>query len=153
MGDSTYTGEGFTLELTQDAIPFTSLGHYELDPKWSFTDPNGHVHTSLETLEWIVTSTYWCEDCNDEHDEGEYRCRVCGEAVEPRYIWKDTSMFTQYIPGLQEGRLRMADGRTFWLRGDDFKIPWTAEGPSPEWIERITQRQPEEWTVAAMRGR
>lgn len=59
----------------------------EPDPRWRYTDSNGHEHYRAErdwpTLEWVVDHTYWCGDCRDEHDEGHYACRMCGEPVEP----------------------------------------------------------------------
>lgn len=145
MTTSIFSTSDFTIELSRQMMRVESLyGHHELDPKWSYTDPAGHVHTTLDTLEWVVTSTYWCDSCCDEHDEGEYRCRLCAAVVEPSYVFKGPDV--AFVPGLVEGKLRMADGRTFWLRGDEMKIPWVDGKPSPEWLARVTAREPEEWT-------
>lgn len=62
----------------------------EPDPTWQFIDAQGHGHFMADnpanrypTLVWTITRTYYCADCQDEHDEGEYRCRLCGEAIQP----------------------------------------------------------------------
>lgn len=61
------------------------------DLDWVYQDERGHHHFwddspghwALPTLEYVVTTTYYCETCRDTHKEGEYRCRKCGEVVEP----------------------------------------------------------------------
>lgn len=34
-------------------------------------------------MEWVVTGGYWCEQHQEEHEEGEFRCRQCGEPISP----------------------------------------------------------------------
>jgi hypothetical protein len=40
----------------------------------------------LPTLEWVVTGKQWVGDEyeGEEYEVGEYRCRLCGEPVEPK---------------------------------------------------------------------
>ncbi len=68
------------------------------DPRWVFIDQCGHEHRwvrdtkalgdhfNLPTLDWVVTGTVGYDDgCGmvDFVEEGEYRCRDCGQVVEP----------------------------------------------------------------------
>lgn len=98
-------------------IDVTTRGHHVPDPEWSHFDSNGHEHRfeasgDLPTLEWVVTYTYWCEMCRDEHEEGEWRCRLCGDTVEPRYGF--TGPQTHMVPGLAEAILTV-NGREYQL--------------------------------------
>ena len=71
--------------VEQDYAEFATAGP-EADKDWRETDSNGHEHywdSGWPTLEWVVTGVYWCEMHNEEHEEGEWRCRKCGEHVEP----------------------------------------------------------------------
>ena len=136
--------EGVSLELNREPLSYTTLHPYERDPDWTFRDAQGHEHdATLATLEWIVTNRYWCSDCRDWHEEGEYRCRLCREAVSPgeRYIGHGP----HYLPGLLEGKLTVTRDepliKTYFLRGDDF-----ASIPHPlteEWVAGIEEREPD----------
>jgi hypothetical protein len=80
--------EGYSIEIERQMVDVTSMDPTRPDPDWEVKDLKGHVHRygdgfSLPTLEWVVTLTWWCEDCNDEHDEGEWRCVQCGEPIKP----------------------------------------------------------------------
>lgn len=97
----------------------------EWDPNWRYVDRAGHGHFGsseagkpLPTLVWTITRTYWCEDCGDEHDEGEWRCPHCEEAITP-----GTRPFT---PRLIE------TGRTFTAR-----LPMDDLAPSGDATEHI----------------
>lgn len=87
------------------------MGHHVPDPEWSNVDAHGHEHhfegDELPTLDWVVTDVYWCETCRDEHEEGEWRCRVCGDVVEPRWGWSGEQRF--HLPGLAEWILHVND--------------------------------------------
>lgn len=78
-----------TIDLRREEIDITMLSGHEPDPEWSFTDPMGHEHrfyaSELPTLKIVETDTYWCPDCREEHTEHEYRCRLCGHRVDPRF--------------------------------------------------------------------
>jgi hypothetical protein len=87
------------------------------DEKWRFVDSHGHGHfwdgKELPTLEWVVTGT---EVVGDEiesevYEVGEYRCRLCGEVLEPkqRDEWGPT-----HIPGLATYTITI-DGERFAL--------------------------------------
>lgn len=85
-------GQGWSLTIEQDVAQYGE--GYIPDPGWSYSDPAGHVHRHLKkgespTWHYVVVSTYWCEDCADEHENGEDCCRVCGATVEPGYRWSD----------------------------------------------------------------
>lgn len=75
-----------TFRVEQDYEEYRTLAP-ERDPDWCATDSNGHEHYMQDgkypTLEWVVTGTYWCEMHNEDHKEGEWRCRECGEHVSP----------------------------------------------------------------------
>jgi len=154
MTKSTLVGDGYTLTVEREAIPYRERGHHELKSDWTYTDENGHVHTSLASLEWVVTGAYWCDDCRDEHDEGEWRCRECAAVVEPQYVWKDTSQVTHYIPGLADVKLEFDDGRGYLLRGDEQQFQLDADGRlAAEFLERIREREPDWWTAFTFQSR
>lgn len=69
------------------------------DPDWRFTDAAGHKHrgASRDTTRWVVDRTYWCEDCQDEHEEGHLECKLCGEQIEPGMIPSSTT--PKHLPG------------------------------------------------------
>lgn len=82
--------------ITQNKQPLYSLGGWQLpDEEWYYIDQEGHAHQwnnkILPTLELIpaVTKEYWCDDCNDMHDEiteeSYYVCKICREVVKPKY--------------------------------------------------------------------
>jgi hypothetical protein len=141
---SLYAGSGLRLEVTREDVVVETMGHHEIDPEWSFTDAAGHA-APLETADLLVTGTYWCEACRDEHDEVEYRCRLCGATVEPEYVFVGPDR--HLVAGLAEAVLRLDDGRVYVLRGDETSIPWTESGPAPEWVERVTAREPDEMNL------
>lgn len=74
-----------TFRIEQDHEEFRTAAP-KTDKDWRTTDSNGHEHywrDGWPTLEWVVTGSYWCEMHAEEHEEGEWRCRECGERVEP----------------------------------------------------------------------
>jgi hypothetical protein len=87
--------------IERDMIPCDSITP-EPDPRWSFTDQEGHEHRwqrwanaaelkehgdwELPTLEYVVTGVIGCDDgCGqvDEIDVGEWRCLACRQVIEP----------------------------------------------------------------------
>jgi hypothetical protein len=98
--DTTVTGEFGTLRAEVEMIDVTSRGPRP-DKAWRYTDAAGHQHfwrDGWPTLEWLVTERYWCEDCQDEHAEGEWICPLCEEVITPNMV--GPSMFKERIPGL-----------------------------------------------------
>jgi hypothetical protein len=89
------------LRIESEPIRFTTLGRPAPDPKWRYTDARGHKHhreaSEWPTLRWVVDRTYWCETCLDEHGEGHYECRKCGEHIEPGMVMEPPA--TKFIPG------------------------------------------------------
>lgn len=58
------------------------------DPKWQTTDSNGHEHAYAAGADHYPTlcrmeDTYWCADCQDEHVNVWYVCRICNARVAP----------------------------------------------------------------------
>lgn len=89
------------------------------DIGWGYTDPAGHLHGftpdgDVPTLEWVVTLVYYCEDCRDDHSEGEYRCKICGAVVEPQFK-------TSYEPYVATGPMK------YTLCVEDVRIPLEPE--------------------------
>jgi hypothetical protein len=104
-----------SIEIRRDVETVTSMGHHVPDTSWAETDSHGHVHSfdksgELPSLVWTVTDTYWCEECRDEHEEGEWRCRLCDDVVAPKYGWKGP--YSIPVPGLWEV-IATVDGETF----------------------------------------
>lgn len=99
-----------TIEANQDFIDVSSSGHHIADPDWVYFDTHGHEHrfatdgtTNLPTLVWVVTGSYWCSECSDDHETGEWRCKQCADVVEPNYRWSGEQ--TIQVPGLLDARL------------------------------------------------
>lgn len=122
----TFAFDGMKIEYASEAVPVSFGGHHVADPEWSHVDSHGHEHRfvgdDLPTLALVVTDTYWCESCNDEHEETEFRCRQCGDVVEPH--WKWTGPETRTIQGLIDARIVTEDGpveSTYVLRGDEWR--------------------------------
>lgn len=102
MNESTVTGAFGTLRMEQDLIPIdTNLP--QPDKNWRHTDSHDHDHSWQEgpdhypTLEWIVDDTWWCTDCEDDHQDGHWACRLCGEEVTPGQ--RPPPTWRQYLPG------------------------------------------------------
>lgn len=90
------------LEVEREVIDATVMSNLIPDPKWRYTDAQGHSHRFVSsgarhpqytcpTLVEVVDCTYFCPDCHDEHTESHLACAQCGEAVEPKYIEGPTS--------------------------------------------------------------
>ena len=98
-----------TFTTNVEPITFRTAGGPSPDPKWKFTDSEGHEHSAYPespdrptwpTLKWVVDETYWCETCRDEHESGHHECAVCGETIEPGMVMKPPETMTR--PGLVE---------------------------------------------------
>lgn len=77
-------------EIMESSLP-------EADPAWRYTDRQGHEHAPevytdqggvKRVRDWpslvsVVEETYWCDECNDEHERRHRECRICGEQIEP----------------------------------------------------------------------
>ncbi len=109
-----------SIDSRREMIDVSTMGHHVPDPKWSAIDAHGHVHrfegNVLPSLEWVVTATYWCDTCRDEHEEGEWRCRICAGVVEPHYDF--TGPQHLQVPGLAEITLSI-DGREYPITPDE----------------------------------
>lgn len=78
------------IQFNREMIPVALMSPHKVpDEKWRGVDKRGHGHFwvdgELPTLEWVVTGTCWAGDEFDgeEYEVGEYRCRECGEVIEP----------------------------------------------------------------------
>ena len=99
MTSEIHTPSG-TLRVEREVIEVTSNAP-RTDEAWTYTDERGHEHywrDGYPTLQWVTEDTYWCSDCDDEHDDGgHWECRECGETVEPGM--RPPSMYREFMPG------------------------------------------------------
>lgn len=106
---STVTGPFGTLRKETEVIAFTSNAPSR-DPDWTYTDKRGHEHHYegglYPTLRWVVDETYWCDDCQEDHEDGHYECPECGEHIEPGM--RDPS-----------GKRELVSGLTSWYLDDE----------------------------------
>lgn len=141
-----------TVSFDREIIPAATMGGERLpDENWELIDAAGHVHAwrgkKLPTLRWVKTGTRWVGDDYDacEYDVGEYRCRRCGEVVEPRYTWRSTEgdfilgpavyMLSVKVPpfGVQEIHLTQEEVvECVGLAGD--QVAFYA------WVDRVRER-------------
>ncbi len=147
---STIAGDGYALELERDIIVIESI-YPEPDPDWTFIDEVGHHHdASRATLDWVVTRTYWCEGCEDEHEDGEWRCRQCGEVIHPG----TRSPQSRALPGLLKGTLTATWEEhgaeltgTWFLRHNEYDIPGDDDARTA-WQQTIrASREPDDLRV------
>lgn len=99
MSTSIFTGDFGELRVETEMIDVTS-GLPRPDENWTYTDQHGHEHRyddGYPTLIQVVDETYWCPDCNDEHEKTHLECRECGEHINPGL--RGPSMFREFIPG------------------------------------------------------
>ena len=81
--DVTSEREMIPIKLGPERVP---------DPAWSFVDSNGEKHEwagdELPTLKQRKARTYYCQLCEEDHDEFEWFVPATDEVVEPGYVWK-----------------------------------------------------------------
>jgi hypothetical protein len=95
------TAAGSTFRVETETVDVTTNAPRP-DKDWRETDSNGHEHywqDGWPTLEWIVDGAYWCEQHQEEHEEGHYACKVCGEEVKPGM--RGPSGIVETIPGMR----------------------------------------------------
>lgn len=113
----------FSVEFQREELPVETLSpSRERDQDWRYVDKEGHGHfwegSELPTLEWIVTGTRWVGDEYDASEvvEGEYRCPLCREVVEPG--WK-LSYGPRHVPGPTTVTITIEDEK-FYLRPEGY---------------------------------
>ncbi len=88
------------LRMERDVIDVTSISPRP-DPNWVYVDGHGHEHRMYDgvwsTLRRVVTSSYWCPDCGDEHEASHWACAVCGEPVQPGMV--GPGLAREFVPG------------------------------------------------------
>jgi hypothetical protein len=95
---------GPNLEVRRERVEVTTALP-QPDPRWSYTDAHGHDHAygtqddPYPTLARRYSETYWCEECDDEHQDTWLECLRCGEMIEPGTV-VDTS--PRWVPGPKE---------------------------------------------------
>lgn len=101
MPKTTLSGPRGELVIEREIIPVHYLS--DIDANWTFTDAAGHEHhceyeaaDHYPTLRRVTEGTWWCEDCEDEHESTHLACRLCGETIRPG----TTGPGTKYIPGM-----------------------------------------------------
>lgn len=101
MSEFTFTGDFGELHMEREMIDVTSNGPRP-DPNWAYTDEQGHEHRYVKGQGWptlvtVVDDVYWCEDCNDEHEDTHLACTICGEEISPGML--PPSLYRKFIPG------------------------------------------------------
>lgn len=138
MAELPFQVTSYSVALERDLIQVSVGMSHEPDEKWSYRDAAGHVHrfegSELPTLEWVVTDTYWCAECRDDHEEGEYRCKVCAQPVNPRY--RTVGPTTKAIPGRTRIVLEPRDSPNFEISSEELE---EIKRDGEEAVERIKQ--------------
>lgn len=148
---STLIRPGYKVTIDREVIQGTSRGHHVPDENWRHADSSGHVHAfsngKLPTLHWVVTGSYWCDTCRDEHEEGEWRCIQCEEAVEADYHFTGLTMFM--VPGLASYTVETDDGRTYMLDQDEINLLLNAreEEADEVLLKIVSTKEPVRWEV------
>jgi hypothetical protein len=88
MTRTSVSGPRGELIIEREVIPVHYLS--DIDAGWTFTDGHGHAHhceyeaaDHYPTLTLVTDGTYWCADCEDEHELSHLECRQCGEEIRP----------------------------------------------------------------------
>lgn len=76
------------------------------DPTWTYTDKSGHFHFAQQgtrsvtwpTIEWYVDSLYYCNQCEEDHEDGHWVCPLCLETIEPEMI--SPAGHRQFVPSM-----------------------------------------------------
>lgn len=129
---------GWSVEVWTDPIEITSLGP-ELDPRWTYTDGNGHIHTNEPiTYVWVQDEPdYFVDDGDGYVDEmpgrGHYECPICHERLVPGVRYDNTR---RYMPGLTHATATTPDGQTIDLSSDDLA---RIEGSDPDGVVAVLE--------------
>ena len=107
MSEFTFTGDFGELVVEREMIDVTS-NLPRPDPSWTYTDRQGHEHRYVKDQGWptlvtVVDRVYWCEDCNDEHEDTHLACAICGEAISPGMVSPPPGR--EFIPGRMSATL------------------------------------------------
>lgn len=103
----------WAVERSRESIEITSSGPRP-DPAWSYLDAAGHLHRwkgyDLPTLESLPDGEpYWCETCEQTHQDTVLGCSQCGEVVTPAML--GPSEHREFIPGRVSTQLIVVEGR------------------------------------------
>lgn len=101
LGDDIEYDEPVRIHVEVEQITVDTMGGPSPDPDWHYTDHHGHPHLRIgdewPTLRWVVDRTYFCEDCQDEHEEGHWECVRCHEHIAPGTVHRPAQRL--YRPG------------------------------------------------------
>lgn len=92
------------------------------DEKWNFVDKAGHGHfwkgKKIPTCKLVVTGSVWVGDEfeAEEIEVKEWKCKICGEIVEPGYRYESSPT---HVPGLTWVALTI-DDESFVLTPDEY---------------------------------
>lgn len=134
------------------------------DPKWEFTDGNGHFHAFADKGELPTLNTEIVEMpcdgscggvCNGEgYTEHRYTCRICGEEIKPRWV-PDWHARTVGVPisGPKSANVVVHSDRPLGRIGDEVTVLIKAGGPELLGVGRIYDMEgvfgPEQsWTTS-----
>jgi hypothetical protein len=93
-----------SFRVETDEVDVTMGPHPERDPEWTYVDHQGHTHALVDgeypTLRWVDDEPYWCEEHQEEHEQGHRECAICGEEIEPgmRIVG---GTHREFMPGLK----------------------------------------------------
>lgn len=137
----------WAVESSQESIEVTSSGPRP-DPTWSHVDAAGHLHRwkghDLPTLESLPDGEpYWCETCQEVHQDTVLGCSQCGEAITPAML--GPSEQREFIPGRVSGRLVVLENgsRRVWHLNAGEAEALAGEQPEAA-LERVMLRLPDE---------
>lgn len=116
---------GIKLHAEREMIDVTNItGSSEPDPSWSFTDAEGHEHTHESyTWRWVFDGPefYFDADGEEHNGDGDYRCFICQETIEPRYVWKPPSSFRETMPGMAHYTIEYAHGASEQITPEQYQ--------------------------------
>lgn len=108
MSTFTLSGQHGELVIEREIIPVNYLS--DIDAHWKFTDSAGHAHycayeaaDHYPTLRRITDETWWCGDCEDEHESTHLECRQCGEVIRPGATGPGTKLIAGAITCTLDG--------------------------------------------------
>lgn len=124
----------FSIEIQRDDVDVAMMSPSRVpDSAWRYVDAEEHGHfwegTELPTLHWVITGTRWAGDEIDgeEYEVGEWRCKQCEEAVEPR---KKAEYGPRYLAGPPKYIITIGE-ETFSMGEQEYAESLTA------WAEQI----------------
>lgn len=129
---------GVEINFHQESQQVSTMhGTRKPDKGWTHFDSEGHAHAwrngdELPTLYEKVTGKEWVGDSYDgcEVEITEWRCNVCDEVVEPKYV---TDYSPVYVTGPPEYTLKLRAN----IMDQEWRIPEDDVAPLIDILRRI----------------